>query len=108
MIKMELTLQITHSQLLLEMIWEFLPLILNSSERNIILSYYTYNVIMCNYRNTIVTVEENLDYEQRPNLREQTLTIVVNDTVYTDEITLTINLVDINDNTPVFLNSSYQ
>ena len=49
-----------------------------------------------------------LDYDLYPDLRMQELTIVVNDTVYTDQITLTVELVDINDNAPLFENTSYQ
>ena len=49
-----------------------------------------------------------LDYDLYPDLRVQELTIVVNDTVYTDQITLTVELLDVNDNTPQFENSSYQ
>ena len=50
-----------------------------------------------------------LDYDERPGLQEPImLTIVVNDTLFTDEMILTIQLVDINDNSPVFQNESYQ
>lgn len=49
-----------------------------------------------------------LDYDLNPELREQVLTIVVNDTLFTDEATITIQLIDINDNTPKFQNDTYQ
>lgn len=49
-----------------------------------------------------------LDYDLNPDLRRLELTITVNDTKYTDEITLVVELMDINDNSPVFENNSYQ
>ena len=50
-----------------------------------------------------------LDYDdEMSGIREQTLTISVNDTLFTDEMTLVIQLQDINDNSPAFLNDSYQ
>lgn len=49
-----------------------------------------------------------LDYDLNPGLRMLELTITVNDTIFTDEITLVVELMDINDNSPVFQNISYQ
>ena len=49
-----------------------------------------------------------LDYDANPDLRNPELTVIVNDTDFTDEITINIVLVDINDNTPMFENDTYQ
>lgn len=57
--------------------------------------------------NVVITSVE-LDYDLNPDLRRLELTITVNDTKYTDEITLVVELMDINDNSPVFENNSYQ
>ena len=57
--------------------------------------------------NTIITTGQ-LDYDANPDLRKPELTVVVNDTEFTDEITVNIVLVDINDNTPMFENDTYQ
>ena len=62
---------------------------------------------LCRCRNRIVT-SNKLDFDLRPDLRVQILTIVVNDTLFTDEIILTVQLMDINDNSPVFQNQTYQ
>ena len=60
-----------------------------------------------NCRNVVIT-SSRLDYDNRTDLRTQTLTLVVNDTEYADYMTLIVELVDINDNSPVFQKPSYQ
>ena len=60
-----------------------------------------------NFRNVIIT-SARIDYDDIAEFREQTLMISVNDTLFTDDMTLTIQLQDINDNSPVFLNQSYR
>ena len=41
------------------------------------------------------------------SFRQYTLTVTVNDTTHADIVTVFINLVDINDNDPIFGNTSY-
>lgn len=53
----------------------------------------------------VVTVLESLDFEQT---RSYALKINVSDGTYQSQTTLTVNVIDVNDNAPEFLNSSYQ
>ena len=52
-----------------------------------------------------VTLLKGLDYE---SVKTYSLVIQVSDGKYSDEVTLTVHVTDINDNTPLFANSSYQ
>ena len=71
-------------------------------------SQHSHSLYRCFFCRNVIVTSMKLDYDLHHELRQQTLTIVVNDTLFTDEATVTIQLVDINDNAPVFQNDSYQ
>ncbi len=49
-----------------------------------------------------------LDFDNATLNTSFTLRVTVNDTVHIDSITVDISVVDLNDNNPVFVNSTYE
>ena len=49
-----------------------------------------------------------LDYDMNPDLRVWDLEITVNDTLFSDVARVRVQLQDVNDNTPVFGNTTYE
>lgn len=54
------------------------------------------------------TIPLDYDLSNVPGVRAVTLNISVNDTVFIDFLTVNIDVVDVNDNSPMFRSNSYK